>query len=265
MFGRLFLSALLLAIFAPAAYSQKDSLLLKGKYYETNLYVFNPSVNDTAYSVYMVVVNNDSIFDELNSNSVEVDFQLLGVKPESDVQVVIYFDSLHPPFVVNPEVLYSPTKFKFSKPRIRKDVMTWRVYGDVSDYPIDVQQFRWNMWRVVAEVDPLDTVENNLYSVQLHPHSGVNTYRLKTINLQEEVVYSKEVTYKPPWLKKVYIKNYKVKDELEFSAETEYEIYDEEGKLITKGTDRYVDVSKLPPGNYWVNYDNSSELIKKKK
>ena len=245
------------------AFAQSDSLVLKGKYYETNLYIFNPAVADS-FSIYMVVVNEDSIYDELNSNAVEVDFQLLGLEPEQEVTVVIYFDSLYPPLVVNPEVLYSPTKFKFSKPRIRKDVIAWRVYGDVSDYPIEVQQFRWNMWRTVAEVDPLDTVENNYYSVQIYPHSGINTFRLKTVNIQNEVVYSKEVTYRPPWIKKVTIKSYKVADELEFSAETEYEIYNEEGVLLKKGTERYIDVSKLPPGYYWINYDNSSEKIKKK-
>ena len=244
-------------------WAQSDSIMFSGKYYETNLYIFNPSVADS-FSVYMVVVNQDSIYDELLSNAVEVDFQLLGIEPEGDVQVIIYFDSLYPPLVVNPEVLYSSTKFKFSKPRIKKEVLSWRVYGDVSDYPFIVQQFRWNMWREVAEVDPLDTIENNLYSVQIFPHSGINTFRLKAINIQGEVVYSKEATYRPPWIKPVYIKSYKVKDELEFTSETEYEIYDEDGKLLTKGVERYVDISAFPPGEYWVNYDNRSEKIKKK-
>lgn len=247
-----------------ALWAQQDSIVLSGKYYETNLYIFNPSVVDS-FSIYMIVVNKDSIYDELKSNAIEVDFQLLGIEPEGDVEVTLYFDSLFPPIVVNPEVLYSPTKFKFSKPRIKKDVISWRVYGDVGEYPFIVQQFRWNMWREVAEIDPLDTIENNYYSVQITPHSGENTFRIRVVNIQEEVVYSKEVRYRSPWIKPVFIKNYKVKDELEFSAETEYEIYNTDGKLITKGVDRYVDVSSLAPGEYWVNYDNSSEKIKKKK
>ncbi len=244
-------------------WAQSDSIVLSGKYYETNLYIFNPSVVDS-FSIYRVVVNQDSIYDELQSNAIEVDFQLLGIEPEAEVQVVIYFDSLHPPLVVNPEVLYSSTKFKFSKPRVKKEVLSWRVYGDVSDYPFIVQQYRWNMWREIAEVDPLDTVENNYYSVQITSHSGVNTFRLKAINIKGEVVYSKEAIYRPPWIKPVFIKSYRVRDELEFTSETEYEIYDDNGKLISKGVDRYVDVSSLSPGEYWVNYDNRSEKIKKK-
>ena len=246
-----------------SAWSQSDSIVLTGKYYETNLYIFNPSVVDS-FSIFMVVVNQDSLYGELKSNAIEVDFQLLGIEPEADVQVVIYFDSLHPPLVVNPEVLYSSTKFKFSKPRIKKDVISWRVYGDVGEYPFEIQQFKWNMWRVVAEVDPLDTVENNYYSVQISPHSGVNTFRLKTKNIEGEVVYSKEATYRPPWIKPVTIKSYKVREELEFSSETEYEIYDKNGKLIVKGVDRYVDMTSYPSGFYWINYDNQSEKIKKK-
>lgn len=237
--------------------------MLTGKYYETNLYIFNPSIGEN-FSVYLVVVNGDSITDELNSNAIEVDFQLWALDIEADVSVVIYFDSLHPAFVVNPEVLYSPTKFKFSKPRFRKEILSWRTYGDMSEYPIEIQQFKWNRWQVIAEVDPLDTVENNTYSIDLELHSGENLLRLKTINLQDEVVYSKEIKYRPSWIPEVMITDYKPKNELEFSSETKYEIYNIDGQKILEGKDRYVNISGLEQGEYWVNYDNKTEKIKKK-
>lgn len=246
------------------ALAQKDSLVLEGKYYETNVYIYNPKLDDK-FSIYEIVVNKDTIREELNSNAVEVDFQLLGLDLEDAVHMVILFDSMHPPLVINPEALYSPQRFKFSKPRIRKDVMSWRVYGDVSDYPIEIQQYKWNVWRTVSEVDPLDTVENNYYSAQIVPHSGVNKFRLKTININDEVVFSKEINYRSPYIKPVVIRNYKPENELEFSAETEYEIYNLKGEKVKSGLERYVDVSGLEPGEYWVNYDNQTEKIKKKK
>lgn len=246
-----------------AAWAQTDSIVLTGKYYETNLYIYNPSVADS-FSIYMVVINGDTITEDLNTNAIEVDFESFNLDIESEVMIAVYFDSLFPPFFVNPEVLYSPTKFKFSKPRFRKDLLSWRTYGDVSEYSIEVYQYRWNSWRLIAEVDPLDTVENSTYSIEINPHSGENIYRLKTINLQDEVVYSKELRFRPPWVEEVLIKEYKVTNELEFSKETDYEIYDTDGKKLMEGRDRYVNISVLNSGEYWVNYDNSSEKIKKK-
>ncbi len=243
--------------------AQTDSLYLSGKYYETNLYVFNPSVEDS-FSISMLVVNGDTIQEELNSNAIEIDFEMMGFEAEQEVWVIIYFDSLFPAFVVNPEVLYSPTKFKFSKPRFRKEELSWRTYGDVSEYPIEVYQFRWNSWRLIATVDPLDTVEFSSYSVEVKPHSGENTFRLKTVNLQEEVVYSKEIKFRPPYIDEVFIKEYKPKGELEFSGETDYEIFSIDGRKLLEGTERYVNISSLDPGEYWVNYDNKTEQIKKK-
>ena len=260
---RKFFSLFILLGFFFAAQAQKDSLILEGKYYESNVYFFNPSIQDS-FSVYMLVVNEDTITEDLNSNAIEVDLEMWNLQPEADVRIIIYFDSLYPAFAVNPEALYSPTKFKFSKPRARKDVLSWRVYGDVSDYPIEVQQYRWNSWRVVAEVDPLDTTRNNMYSIPLKPHSGENMYRLKTTNLQDEAVYSKIERYRAPNNPEIFIKEYKVKLELEFSRETEFEIFDDKGIKVMEGKDRYVDISKLKDGEYWVNYDNKSEKIKKK-
>ncbi|OIP00711.1 MAG: hypothetical protein AUJ98_06765 [Bacteroidetes bacterium CG2_30_33_31] len=258
-----FASIIFFLIFCLALSAQTDSIYLKGKYFESNLYVFNPSVGDN-FSVCMYVINGDSIYNELKSNAIEIDFQLLGIQIEADVEIIIYFDSLFPPLVVNPEVIQSPQKFKFSKPRIKKDIMSWRVYGDVSDYPIEVQQFKWNFWRVIEEIDPLDTVENNTYSAQLIPHSGDNKFRVKTINLADEVVYSKDIEYRSPNVTKVDIKELKIKNELQFSSETEYEIYTLDGVMLLSGRDRYVDVSKLDTGEYWVNFDNQTAKIKKK-
>ena len=55
-----------------------------------------------------------------------------------------------------------------------------------------------------------------------------------------------------------------VDNQIDFSGETLYQIYDEKGVKMLSGTSASVDVSSLPSGKYWVNYDNKTELIKKK-
>ena len=78
-----FASIIFFLIFCLALSAQTDSIYLKGKYFESNLYVFNPSVGDN-FSVCMYVINGDSIYNELKSNAIEIDFQLLGIQIEAD-------------------------------------------------------------------------------------------------------------------------------------------------------------------------------------
>ena len=47
-------------------------------------------------------------------------------------------------------------------------------------------------------------------------------------------------------------------------AETMYEIYSDKGALMDKGVGVKADVSKLPAGDYFLNYDTKTEMFKKK-
>jgi hypothetical protein len=47
-------------------------------------------------------------------------------------------------------------------------------------------------------------------------------------------------------------------------AETMYEIYDQYGNIVKKGFGTKVDVSNLPKGAYFINFDNSMGEFTKK-
>ena len=43
-----------------------------------------------------------------------------------------------------------------------------------------------------------------------------------------------------------------------------YQIYNEEGySILLSGVGSQIDMTSLPSGKYWVNYDNKTELVKK--
>jgi hypothetical protein len=63
-----------------------------------------------------------------------------------------------------------------------------------------------------------------------------------------------EVTYS-------YVKPF---TEINFSAETMYEIYSDKGALMGKGIGVKADVAKLPAGEYFINYDTKTETFRKK-
>jgi hypothetical protein len=52
--------------------------------------------------------------------------------------------------------------------------------------------------------------------------------------------------------------------EIIFSRVTMYEIYDYYGNLVEKGIAARVDISKLPKGDYFLNYGINTETFKKK-
>jgi hypothetical protein len=56
----------------------------------------------------------------------------------------------------------------------------------------------------------------------------------------------------------------KVDDLVEFNMETMYEIYDNYGNIVLKGTEKTVDVKALSKGKYYLNFDNQMEEIQKK-
>ena len=43
-----------------------------------------------------------------------------------------------------------------------------------------------------------------------------------------------------------------------------YEIYNDKGAIMDKGVGVKADVSKLPVGDYFLNYDTKTEIFKKK-
>jgi hypothetical protein len=50
----------------------------------------------------------------------------------------------------------------------------------------------------------------------------------------------------------------KVDSEISFSDQTDYEIYDAFGNVMTKGRGASVDVSNLKKGMYYINYDSKT-------
>jgi hypothetical protein len=245
------------------ALAQTDTLYQDGKYYNANIFVYNPEVGDS-FSIHKIIVNEDTLTDDLATNGIEVDFSTFDLEEEDPIEIKIIYDGGYEPTIVNPEALKGQQNFRFSRPKFYKGHLQWRVSGNTSDFPISIEQYKWGEWRVVGEVDPLDTVKNNLYQYDLPLHSGVNKIRLVTTNIQGARVVSKETRYTPPRLPTVTLESTKIKDDIVFSRETEYELYDIQGNLLKKGIERYVDMEEYPKGEYWLNYDNSTIQIKKK-
>lgn len=244
--------------------SAQDTIVT-GNYYGKNLYITNPSIKNTNnYCISKVVVNEKVLGDEIASNSFEIDFALYGVLINSAVNIVITYAEGCKIKIVNPEVLQAKSSFAFISAKVDKtSKLNWTVKGEIASSFI-IDQFRWNKWMSIGEIDPADTVHKNMYALEIKPHFGPNLFRISHTDFNGNTVYSKPVKYRSATTKEVLIVSQKVTTQLDFSAETAYEIFDDKGNFISDGVAQNVDITDLPKGKYWVNYDNKSDVFSKK-
>lgn len=237
---------------------------LNGQYNGENLYVLNSSNNDGAICVTGILVNNKKADDEYNSSSFEIDLSQHGLEVGTPVSIKISHKTGCIPKIINPEAIKIKNNFIFKMIDVdRRGTLHWLIEGDPGDDPFVIEQYRWNKWVKVGEVEVQDTVTHNSYSFEIIPHQGENLFRVVQRDDHGNTICSQEEKYRTI-VKEIFLLSDKVKDELEFTSETLYEVYTYEGELVMSGFDSAVDVSSLADGEYWVNYDNKTEIFVKK-
>ncbi|HSH66947.1 MAG TPA: hypothetical protein VLB84_14430 [Bacteroidia bacterium] len=245
-------------------------IVLEGNYQGKNLYVQNSfAASGVGFCVQEVRVNGNVTTDEITSSAFEIDFRNLQLKMGDKVEVRITHKDDCKPKVLNPEVLKPKSTFEILSIGVDKDLtFKWTTKGETGKLPYIVEQFRWNKWVKVGEVEGNGTPAENSYSFKITPHSGKNQFRVKQIDYTGQPKLSKTVDFKSD-VPDISFSPTKVSKEINFSSsnkpiETMFEIYDQFGNIVKRGYASNVDVSNLPKGAYYLNYDNKmGEFIKK--
>ena len=116
----------------------------------------------------------------------------------------------------------------------------------------------------VGEVDGVGDPGNQSYDFKITPHSGDNKFRVKQIDYTGKPRISPTTDYSSS-IAEISIPNPRVKNQLEFTSETLYEIYDTYGNLVKKGFGKNIGVTNLKKGLYYINYDSKTgEVVNKK-
>ncbi|GIV42220.1 MAG: hypothetical protein KatS3mg034_1530 [Vicingaceae bacterium] len=263
MKNKMFLTKKTLLVFSlllsSMVFSQGGVIVLEGNYQGKNIYVQNPIAGSgVGYCVYEVTVNDQVTTDEINSSAFEIDFTALGLKMGTPVVVKIKHKDDCKPKVLNPEVLKPKSTFETVSISATPDgLITWKTKNETGKLPYIIEQFRWNKWVKVGEVEGVGTPEEHEYQFKIEPHSGENQVRVKQVDYSGKPRISPTAKFESK-VEKVTFSPIKVKDEIIFTAETLYEIYDSYGNIVKKGFGKTVDVSNLPKGIYYINYDNST-------
>jgi hypothetical protein len=245
--------------------AQAEVVVISGVYQGKDVYVKNPTTTSgVGYCIFEVLVNNNITSDEVNSSAFAIDLGAWGLKLGDAVEVVLRCKEKCDVKIINPEVIYPNSTFEVTSMLVNTGgLIKWSTKSESAMLPYIIEQFKWNRWIKIGETMGLGKGEGNDYSFQASLHSGVNTFRVFQIDHKGQRS-SQEVKVENP-SSIVTINKTTITNSLDFSAETDYEIYSEYGSLVKAGRGQKVDTTKFFKGKYYVSFDNKGGQIIEKK
>jgi hypothetical protein len=251
--------------FLPCAAFSNGAMVVEGKYQNKNLYVQNSFASSgVGFCVFEVRVNGEVTTDEVNSSAFEIDLAQRNLKPGDNVSITIKHKDGCAPKVLNPDALKPTPTFETVDIKLNPEgLLNWKTKGEQGSLPYIVEQYKWNKWVAVGEVQGKGTETENEYAFNVALISGENKFRVKQVGLNKKPRYSSETSVKNNSVAVSF--NYdKNKQQLTFSGETAYEIYDRYGNLVKKGFGKNVDVANLEKMLHYLNFDNQTTEFTKK-
>jgi hypothetical protein len=255
----------LLSLMAFAFQSKAGTIILEGKYQQKNVYVINSiAAEGVGFCVFEVTVNGQVTSDETNSNAFEVDLSIYGFKLGDDVVVSIKYKDGCKPRVLNPGALEPQPSFETENIDVSSGgLLKWETTNEQGKLPFVVQQFKWNKWVNVGEVMGNGTSVKNTYTFQTTLVSGTNKFRVVQKSYEGKFRKSTPVELESDKTPLAFVYNRKDKT-LEFSAETNYELYNVYGQIIKRGFGKSVDLSNLTKNEYYISFDSMTEKFSKR-
>jgi hypothetical protein len=248
-----------------AVSAQAGVIVLEGHYQGKNLYVQNPFAGSgVGFCTFEVTINGDVTTDEINSSAFEIDFTNYKLKVGDPITVKIKHKDDCKPRVLNPEVLKPKSTYETASISLDKDgKVSWVTKKESGKLTFIVEQYRWNKWVKVGEVEGNGTPAENTYSFKITLHSGENKVRVKQVDYSGKPRYSPSATTMST-TSEVTFEPLKVKESISFSGETLFEVYDQYGNIVKKGFGATLDATSLKKGEYYLSYDNKTEQFSKK-
>lgn len=135
-------------------------------------------------------------------------------------------------------------------------------HGNV--WRITLQQFRWNKWVFVRQVEIYEPMEKDtciIFSLDLH--SGENKFRLQNKDQEKVVTYccSVSITATIPAPSYEETTSYGWGDTILLERVSMWELYDQYGNLIWQGKSKTIALHGLESGEYFFCYDNFIKYV----
>lgn len=258
---RLFFS--IIALFFCAEVSA-GVIVLEGIYQGKNLYVKNSFGSEgVGFCIYEVTINGKLNPDEINQSAFEIDFSFQNIKLGEPVIIKIKHKDDCDIKVLNPEVLKPKSTFVSENVELDRDgIFHWTTSNETTQLDFIVEQFRWNKWVKIGEVQGMGTPGVHEYEFKITPHSGENKVRVKQVDYTGDPRYSEAATFVSDQ-EPISLPNEKFKHEIAFiGGESLYELYDKYGTVVKRGFADTINIENLPKGTYYLSFDNKTQTIR---
>lgn len=241
----------------------QPSVIIQGTYQGKNLFVQNPENADgDGLCVIRVEVNGEAFDNLLLSETFEIQFDQLGVKLGDPLEVIIYHHSGCVPKVLNGG-LDTPKHLRINSGSIQNGSLRWKDELD-EGFTYSIEQYRWNKW-ITLDLTINDLNDEGYFTADVSSdlHSGVNTFRIVAKNSNDVKAYSNNFNLDGDSEPVSYVltSDYGL---LQFTSETGYELYDEDGALLKSGISDEILLQEFPSGTYFLNFDNYNSKLKLK-
>jgi hypothetical protein len=254
-----------LSLFLGAQFWAQEIIILEGQYQKRNVFVANSSNSmGIGFCSFEVRVNGALITDEINVRAYEIDLSIFELKLEDPVIIEIKHKKGCVPKVLNPEALQAKPTFNSNDITVSDEgVLSWETTDEHGSLPFVVQQYKWNKWVDVGEVQGSGEPTLNKYTYQVDFVYGENKFRVVQKINQQRIRKTKTVVIDSEKPKLNFVYNRKNK-KVVFSNTTAYEIHDKYGQLIMRGFNSQADVSHLIRDEYYVSFDNVTKVLAKR-
>jgi len=241
-----------------------EVVVVSGIYQGKDLYIKNPvTTSGVGFCIFEVLVNGNVTSDEVNSPAFAIDLAVWKFKQGEPLEIVLRCKEACDVKIINPEAVYPTSTFEIMEIQVdQSGLLAWRTKNESAVLPYIIEQFKWNRWIKVGETNGGGKKNENSYAFQTVLTSGTNTFRIYQLDHKGQRL-STEVSVESA-TPQVSLKNAKILDSIEFSAETDYEVYSEYGTLVKSGRGQKVDASKFYKGKYYVSYDNKGGVVVEK-
>ncbi|MDQ3048510.1 MAG: hypothetical protein M3R27_13260 [Bacteroidota bacterium] len=146
----------------------------------------------------------------------------------------------------------------------RDGMVSWTSSDEQGSLPYIVEQFIFDKWVKVGEVNGIGSPTPNSYSVPVVLNSGENKFRVRQKGYDKMSRFSDAVVY---YSKKEPV-NYTITDKnqtLNFTGDTYFIVYNPYGAIVKQGYGNSLNISGYAKGYYCLVYDNRLGGFEKKK
>ncbi|MEW6469112.1 MAG: hypothetical protein AB1458_09320 [Bacteroidota bacterium] len=251
-------------LLSSACMAQDVKTLVNINYFGKNVFIQNQK-EGSGFCVSKVMANGVSASEaEVSVAVIEIKLRDMGMKEGAPVKIEIWHKPGCAPKVISGNTAPKKELEIFSVAIDAKGHLHWKTRNEAWKLYYIVEQYRWNKWIKLGELEAKGGEGEQEYSYPLVLNSGINKVRIKYFDLNAKPHYSKIVEFVSD-VKEVTIAQpadlNKVKGQIVFSEPTFFEIYDEFGLVIKKGTAQSIDCTLFQKGTYYLNFDNQTKVF----